>query len=713
VRCACNHLTSFAMAARQFVEGLEKAFRCSQVRLFREEAVMELVKGDWLWLQSDNATNSSDDSTGSTLAGTPNWPAIALGGTQIVMLVVLICTCRLDASRHRLGIAFQDHDLIGVDQLEMEREDSDKLQENIGMAARFCRYQVLIDTFLFFFEVLTLMLSAVLAPAAARLKYLADLLYELGWPADGTRSDTMSFHWRLALAKVLAVSFEYQAASKFHISRDVVQLVMAKPFTQDGVKKGDEPEDKSVVVSEVNKEVMNSKFLKRSSTKQLKRSTSSQSMLSLDSKLEDLMNNRVQQLEDGGSSLVVAKEIFKANLPWHPFTSHDVFQSSLKRAMIFICYLNGTLAAVVLFASPGATKKSRTASSECSASSSIWATIAHRFVVVVVASFLADVPTAMLANLNSREFKYFSPNDEDGIKRQLRKWRKQDLIFWMFAISYSSCCIFFCLLFLANVTQNDAGVVLYAVGLQFLEEVVIFPLCVAVIMVLIMTYINCHRDEVKGIIVENFAAVCKSEKVMLKRNKTFMDENTPGWDQENVEDEATDLEDDIPAEWPVEDERSSKLATKSLEWSLRNCSSVCDEGSIIIAVGDAPAMAAESTGMATESSSVGEPSSNEDVQVTRATLAREDWPESYSTTSGVMSENSISSRFAVQAIACRHDFVDPDPWAELPEENSPTLCMKVKSTPAWLGSMGSQSLAEFSPRGVPPVQKVTTGDVPV
>jgi len=249
-----------------------------------------------------------------------------------------------------------------------------------------------------------------------------------------------------------------------------------------------------------------------------------QCLKSWDDQLENLLDNQIESVTSRGHLCSTATCIFKANLPWKALTSQNLFRTSAKRTMIFICYLNGTLAAVVFFTSPEASPKGEEDKACDFDDAPLWYILAQRMFIVICASVLACIPIEMMTNINNRDFVMFAMDDERGMNKQLRKWRIQDRVYWFMTISYNLACVGFCFLFVANVSDKDIGDVLMTVGIQFGEEFILVPFGIAITMFLLIAVITMHGPSVKSLVMEQLAEKVRRDKRDLPQlKKAFQD----------------------------------------------------------------------------------------------------------------------------------------------------------------------------------------------
>merc|ERR1712113_228878 len=71
-----------------------------------------------------------------------------------------------------------------------------------------------------------------------------------------------------------------------------------------------------------------------------------------------------------------------------------------------------------------------------------------------VSVLASAIPMTCLSTLHTREYVKFRERDSPQWKAQLRKWRRHDLVIWVFCLSFSGFCLFFTCVFIANVTEK-------------------------------------------------------------------------------------------------------------------------------------------------------------------------------------------------------------------------------------------------------------------
>jgi len=116
-------------------------------------------------------------------------------------------------------------------------------------------------------------------------------------------------------------------------------------------------------------------------------------------------------------------------------------------------------------------------------------TIAVGFVTVIIGM----VPSTFISAFHQRGF--ISMGTEPGAeKRHLRMWRIQDRVVWVFCILYLSYCVFFTLLFLANVSEVDETIWFVAAVISFFELLFLVPVVATIFTLLAVACSMCSSS---------------------------------------------------------------------------------------------------------------------------------------------------------------------------------------------------------------------------
>merc|ERR1712032_885262 len=106
-------------------------------------------------------------------------------------------------------------------------------------------------------------------------------------------------------------------------------------------------------------------------------------------------------------------------------------------------------------------------------------------IAVGVCSVLAaTIPVLLISTLHVREFLTFREVNSPKWRKQLWSWRIQDCIVWLVTLSYSLFCLFFVVLFVANVDETGGTMWLKAFSIGCMKKFVIVPLILSVVLIL-------------------------------------------------------------------------------------------------------------------------------------------------------------------------------------------------------------------------------------
>merc|ERR1719401_2543253 len=85
-----------------------------------------------------------------------------------------------------------------------------------------------------------------------------------------------------------------------------------------------------------------------------------------------------------------------------------------------------------------------------------WAQIGQMIAVGMISAIVGLLPSLVISCLHQRDFIECEGEDDPVWKSTLRKWRMRDRVIWVLCGLFCAFSIFFTLLFLANVTEDDA-----------------------------------------------------------------------------------------------------------------------------------------------------------------------------------------------------------------------------------------------------------------
>lgn len=165
--------------------------------------------------------------------------------------------------------------------------------------------------------------------------------------------------------------------------------------------------------------------------------------------------------------------------------SIDIFRTCKQKAALFSAdLLGGMVLVAVFFQGAGmVAKKKKVAADVCEGGDeeSVGERIG-RFLVIATASLLiAALPVSLLESFTNKDFKKIK--GERGSKvwqKQLRSWRAQLHLFWTVTTLFNAFCLFYLLVFVANIDPDDHPDFMVAGSVGLLEDVLAFPLVLAI-----------------------------------------------------------------------------------------------------------------------------------------------------------------------------------------------------------------------------------------
>jgi hypothetical protein len=213
----------------------------------------------------------------------------------------------------------------------------------------------------------------------------------------------------------------------------------------------------------------------------------------LSHKVKKHMNEQYTEHKSWRKCCKMAWRDFRSFMPLAQIYLRSIFVNSSMRALIFINHVLGACTCCTAFLSVSTFKhgKSTRPDEDCE-QQGFWELFGRMLLITIAAAFLGAVPAAVLQSLHRRRFKSVSYVGCPEWKRQLRAWRCQDAIFWVFGLAWVGGCIFVNILFIANVSSDDLDDWFADLSMEFIEIVLLIPLAVAVATLLvIMMFLGC------------------------------------------------------------------------------------------------------------------------------------------------------------------------------------------------------------------------------
>jgi len=187
--------------------------------------------------------------------------------------------------------------------------------------------------------------------------------------------------------------------------------------------------------------------------------------------------------------------------PWMLIFQFSAFVSHTARVVLAIAEMFGATAMGALFyqTAGGALSKLKPPPEECKPRSGLLTEILQAATVATVTCFAADFFVAFLALVRFADYEALEKLPEDERKEHLRHIDNRIRLFWVLSVGYILGCIGIIMAFLANVTEVDAGKWLIASGICLLEDFIIIPLALGLIISLIATLFACCSPKLKKV----------------------------------------------------------------------------------------------------------------------------------------------------------------------------------------------------------------------
>ncbi|CAE7383993.1 HERC2 [Symbiodinium natans] len=189
--------------------------------------------------------------------------------------------------------------------------------------------------------------------------------------------------------------------------------------------------------------------------------------------------------------------LLPAKHPWLAPLRYCAFVRASVRTALLILKLAGAGTVAALFFSTDAQLDDN--DSRCSVADDLISKLMRKFWISVVSLFVGDAVILFLFLVQWRRTVRKESWTDRKMARQRCVWRLRSLCFWVLSVAYAGCCLFYCLLFLANVTPQDGLDWLEAMAYALVQDLVLVPLSVAVLLGLAATVaLACSRRVREG-----------------------------------------------------------------------------------------------------------------------------------------------------------------------------------------------------------------------
>jgi len=188
---------------------------------------------------------------------------------------------------------------------------------------------------------------------------------------------------------------------------------------------------------------------------------------------------RVQQDFDHYSRLryfpLLFCKVFSTRCTLLAVLRYSIFIPTRMSTMLFVCDLYVSMALAALFFQASGSAQSEESDPMCEPGD-IWEEIGQIITVGVVTVLVGMIPGVVISSLHQRDFVPFADGNSPEWRKQLRLWHLQDRIIYIFGAAFILFCMFFNLVFVANVTAEDGLVWLLSCLTQMLQSMVLVPL---------------------------------------------------------------------------------------------------------------------------------------------------------------------------------------------------------------------------------------------
>ena len=239
--------------------------------------------------------------------------------------------------------------------------------------------------------------------------------------------------------------------------------------------------------------------------------------------------------------------LFPSIHPWLETARFSLFTSHATRAALIITKLTSAAAAAALFYSSSSV--SPDSDPDCLPPTDLLSSMIQAATVGLVTAFVGDTVVFILFMIQTREAVDKHEWDPLAREKQLRRWKWKSMVFWVIWTSHLCLCMFYTLAFLANVSSEDAAAWLEGCAISLLQDLVIFPLTVALILAIFASLAICCSQKVKQRIDNDwFGAEESEEEQEMEGEKDGAEQENHSWLQPEDVVEVVTPEEDLVVE---------------------------------------------------------------------------------------------------------------------------------------------------------------------
>ena len=227
---------------------------------------------------------------------------------------------------------------------------------------------------------------------------------------------------------------------------------------------------------------------------------------------EEMKKHGTQAVESFLSSTWVKRILllFPALHPWLETVRFSLFNSHAVRTALIITKLTSAAAVGALFFSSSSTTPD--SDPDCQPPTDLLASMVQTATVGIISALLGDLVIFALFLLQSRsavDKNEWNPREKTKI---LMKWRCKSVVFWSVWSCHAGFSIIYVLLFLANVSLQDAIKWLESCCVSLLQDLILVPLSVALILATLASFAICCSRKVQRKIENDWLADEESEQ---------------------------------------------------------------------------------------------------------------------------------------------------------------------------------------------------------
>jgi len=154
----------------------------------------------------------------------------------------------------------------------------------------------------------------------------------------------------------------------------------------------------------------------------------------------------------------------------------SIYSPSSVRALLLVCDVLGASAVATFFMSVDGPTDKDEVRDECNQKMDFGEVVGRLVAIGLASGFVAAFPLAVLSRLHTRKFLRVDFENSLAWRRQLQIWKFEDVLLWIFGLGYAGFCVFYIVLFFANVAPKNHGAWIITAGTAFANDLLFAPL---------------------------------------------------------------------------------------------------------------------------------------------------------------------------------------------------------------------------------------------